>query len=234
MENNQSKSSKLSDSKLVPSSRTAPVDNLNSLLLRLQHYPWLTWIGVWILLLGITVISILSLTHPISLHQEPEPTVATTTEKPSQTSPIPIWLVGATALIATGSFVIFKRLKSASQSAKHKHSFGRSLTRRQQRKIILQAHLAPIQPELLPAPMPVEIPVVTLPLKDSHPLDAGELLAAPDCPDSDLITTYSNTESEPVVTVLPPEEFGVKQESLAEMMDIRKYRSLASILENEE
>lgn len=231
MENNQSKSSELSDSKLVPSSRTAPGDNLNSLLLLLKHYPWLTWIGVWILLLSITAISILSLTHPISLQQEPEPTVAATTEKSSQTSPM--WLVSAAALIATGSVVIFKRLKSGSQSAKHKYSFGRSLTRRQQRKILLQGHLAPTQPELLPAPMPVEIPVVTLPLKD-HPLESGELLAAPDCPDSDLIANYSNTESEPVVTVLPPEEFRVKQESLAEMMDIRKYRSLASILQNEE
>lgn len=231
MENNQSKSSELSDSKLVPSSRTAPGDNSNSLLLLLKHYPWLTWIGVWILLLGITAISILSLTHPISLQQEPEPTVATTTETSSQVSPM--WLVSA-ALIATGSFVIVKRLKSGSQSAKHQPSFGRSLTRRQQRKILLQAHISPTQPESLPAPMPVEIPIVTLPLIESHPLESSKLLAAPDSPDSDLIANYSNTESEPVVTVLPPEEFSVKQESLAEMMDIRKYRSLVSILQNEE
>jgi hypothetical protein len=231
MENNQSKSSELSDSKLVPSSRTRS-NNLNSLLVLLKHYPWLTWVGVWILLLGITAISILSLTHPINLQQEPEPTIATT--ETSSDSASPMWLLGA-VLIATGSFVIFKRLKSGSESAKHKPSFGRSLTRRQQRKLLLQGHLAPTQPEPPPAAMLVQIePVVNLPLKDHLP-DAGELLAVPDdLPASDLIANYLDAESEPVVTVLPPEEVGEKQESLAEMMDIRKYRSLASILQNEE
>jgi hypothetical protein len=62
-------------------------------------------------------------------------------------------------------------------------------------------------------------------LGDRPPLSASNLMA-----DNCL-----NAESEPMVTVLPPEESTLvesEEESLAEMMDIRRHRSLASILQN--
>ena len=72
-----------------------------------------------------------------------------------------------------------------------------------------------------------------VPLRESHTLNSDEkMFVAPgdriSTPDNNL-----NTELEPVVTVLPPEESDVldsADESLVELMDIRKHRSLSSIL----
>jgi hypothetical protein len=72
-----------------------------------------------------------------------------------------------------------------------------------------------------------------VPLRESHALNSDEkmFVALGDrfsIPDNNL-----NTELEPVVTVLPPEESDLLDsvdESLAELMDIRKHRSLSSIL----
>lgn len=248
MENNQStqQSSELGDSNLVRSSRrkTPLSDNLNSLLMLFKRWNWLTWVGAWVLLLAITTISILSLVYPISLSQEPEPkTVAAEnpTETSSQTGSPLLWIVGATALtFAATSLVIFKRLNSSSHSDIRRRSSRRSLTRRQQRKL-LQGHSSPTQPVLSStAPMPGEIEPVVLPPED-HLVDSGEESLAqmlgdrPPLSASDLTADKSlNAESEPVVTVLPPESSHLvdSEESLAEMMDIRKHRSLASILQN--
>ncbi|MBW4637743.1 MAG: hypothetical protein KME05_05820 [Gloeocapsa sp. UFS-A4-WI-NPMV-4B04] len=76
-----------------------------------------------------------------------------------------------------------------------------------------------------------EVPEV--PLRDSHALNSDEkMFAEPDdrisTPDNNL-----NAQLEPVVTVLPPEESDLldsADKSLAELMDIRKHRSLSSIL----
>ncbi len=260
MENNQSTqqpSSELSYSKLHRSSRrkTPLSNNLNTLLLLLNRSSWLIWGGMWLLLLALSAIAILSLIHPINLKQEePEPkTVAT--EKPPETSSqtsssIHLWLVGAAALtFAAGSLVIFKRLNSSSQSPKlRKRSSGRALTRRKQRKILLQGHssastsLEPLSPT---APMAAEIePVVMLPPEESHSLDSGEeslaemLDSCPPFAASENLTADNclNAESEPVVTVLPPEEsnpLDSGSQSLADMMDIRKQRPLPSILRRE-
>lgn len=252
MENNQStqQSSELGDSKLVRSSRrTAPSNNLNSLLILFKGWNWLTWVGAWVLLLGIIAISILSLVYPISLSPEPEPkTVAAEnpTETSSQTSSLPLWVVGAAVTFAASSLVIFKRLNSSSHSDIRRRSSGRSLTRRQQRKLLVQGHSSsPTQPELLSptAPMPIQIePIVMLPPEESHLVDSGEESLAQMLGDrspssaSDLTAGKSlNAELEPVVTVLPPESshlVDLEEESLAEMMDIRRHRSLASILQN--
>lgn len=251
MKNNQNtqQSSELDDSKLVRSSRrTAPSDNLNSLLMLFKRWNWLTWVGAWVLLFGIMAISILSLVYPISLSQEPEPkTIAAENpnETSSQTSSLPLWVVGAAVTFA-GSLIIFKRLNSSSHSDIRRRSSGRSLTRRQQRKLLLQGHSSsPTQPELLSptAPMPVEIePVVILSPEESQLVNSEEESLAQMLGDrspsstSDLTAGKNLTaESEPVVTVLPPEAshlVNLAEESLAEMMDIRRHRSLASILQN--
>ena len=251
MENNQSKqqSSELGDSKLVRSSRRAPSDNLNSLLMLFKHWNWLTWVGAWVLLVAITAISILSLVYPISLSPEPEPKTAAAenpTETSSQTGSPLLWVVGAAVTFTAGSLVIFKWLSSSSHSGIRRRSSKRSLTRRQQRKILLQGHSSsPTQPELLSptALMPVEIePVVMLPLEESHLVDSGDESLAQMLGDRPPLSALDltadnclNAESEPVVTVLPPEESTLvdsEEESLAEMMDIRRHRSLASILQN--
>ncbi len=245
MENNQNtqQSSELGDSKLVRlSRRNAPSDNLNSLLMLFKRWNWLTWVGAWVLLLGITAISILSLVYPISLSPEPKTVAA---ENPTETSPKAgslLWAVGAAVTFA-GSLVIFKRLSSSSHSDIRRRSSERSLTRRQQRKLLLQGHSSSsTQPELLSptAPMPVEIaPVVMLPLEDL--VDSEESLAQmlgdrSPLSGSDLTAAKClNAESEPVVTVLSPESSQLvdsEEESLAEMMDIRRHRSLASILQS--
>lgn len=243
MENNQStqQSSELGYSKLTRSrQKTALLDNLNSLLTLFKHWPWLIWGGVGVLLLAIAAIAILSLTHPISLEQEPEPKPIAA-ERPIETSfqrdsYVPLWVVGAAALtFATGSLVIFKLLNSSSWSFKLRGSSGRALTRRQQRKLLLQGYSSVhTQPEPSPpAPISVEIePVVILPPEESHSLTSAEESLAEMLDDSSL-STSEIAESEPVVTVLPPENHLVDSgESLAEIMDIRKHRSLASILQN--
>ena len=249
MENNQSKqqSSELGDSKLVRSSRRAPSDNLNSLLMLFKHWNWLTWVGAWVLLVAITAISILSLVYPISLSPEPKTVAAENpTETSSQTGSPLLWVVGAAVTFTAGSLVIFKWLSSSSHSGIRRRSSKRSLTRRQQRNLLLQGHSSsPTLPELLSptAPMPVAIePVVMLPLEESHLVDSGDGSLAqmlgdrPPLSASNLMADNClNAESEPMVTVLPPEESTLvdsEEESLAEMMDIRRHRSLASILQN--
>lgn len=239
MKNNQStqQSSELGKSKLVRSRRTAPLDNLNFLLMLFKRWHWLAWVGAWLLLLGITAISILSLVYPISLSPEPEPkTVAT--ENPTETSSQTGSLLWVVAVTFAGSLVIFKWLNT-SHSDIRRRSSRRSLTRRQQRKL-LQGHSSPTQPVLSTTPMPGEIEPVVLPPED-HLVDSGEESLAQMLGDpspasaSDLTAGKSlNAESEPVVTVLPPESSHSvnSEESLAEMMDIRRHRSLASILQS--
>lgn len=243
MENNQSTqhSSELDYSKLARSSRSTLSNNLKSLLTLLKHWPWLIWGGVGVLLFAISAIAILSLTYPLSLEQE-EPTKPILAGEPTETSfrrasYVPLWVVGTAALtFAAGSLVIFKLLNSSSRSSKLRERYSRrSLTRRQQRKVLLQGHSSvPTQPEPSPLPtMPVEmVPVVMLPSQESYSLTLAEESLA-------ILGDHSpcsNAESEPVVTVLPPEENHLVdlEESLAEIMDIRKHRSLSSILQDSE
>lgn len=292
MENNQSTqqdSSQLDSSKErlnLPKSIGAA--NLKSLLNLIKRSPWLIWSGLWILLLVTSIISILSLTHPLGVEQEPESkpvAVEKPTEPPLQTGrrteslqtgrPI-LWLVGAAAItVAVGSLVILKRLNSSVKAPQLSNtSAKRGPTRRQQRKILLQenlSHQAPREP-LVDEIKPVETtpPVAAtdllhssvqslvvadnvsldanvrgnkslnrqtevpeVPLSESNALNSdAKMFVAPgdriSTPDNNL-----NAQLEPVVTVLPPEESELldsADESLAEVMDIRKYRSLSSIL----
>lgn len=279
MENNQSTqqgSSQLDSSKeRLNHRKSVGAAKLNSLLNLIKRSPWLVWSGLWILLLVTSVIAILSLTHPLGVEPEPESkpvAVEKPTETPLQTGRPVLWLVGAAAFtVAVGSLVILKRLNSSVKAPQLRNaSAKRGITRRQQRKILLQENLSP---QTHSEPVADEIkPVVTIPLiasqslassaqsllvpddvsldvnesgnnslnsqtevliKESHALNSDEKMFADpgdrfSTPDNNL-----NTELEPVVTVLPPEENDLLQsadESLAEVMDIRKYRSLSSIL----
>ena len=278
MENNQSTqqdSSHLGSSKKRLNHRkSVGAANLNSLLNLIKRSPWLVWSGLWILLLVTSVIAILSLTHPLGVEQEPESkpvAVEKPSETPSQTGRPILWLVGAAAFtVAASSLVILKRLNSSVKAPQLRNaSAKRGITRRQQRKILLQenshqAHSEPVADEIkLVGTIPLAASqslasgaqslVVAddvsldanvrgnnslnsqteVPLRESHALNSDEkMFAAPgdhfSTPDNNL-----NTQLEPVVTVLPPEESDLldsADESLAEVMDIRKYRSLSSIL----
>ncbi len=279
MENNQSTqqdSSQLDSSKeRLNHRKSVGAANLNSLLNLIKRSPWLIWSGLWILLLVTSVIAILSLTHPLGVEQEPESkpvAVEKPTETPLQTGRPILWLVGAAAFtVAVGSLVILKRLNSSVKAPQLGSAFAkRGITRRQQRKLLLQenlsyqAHSEPVADEIKPVKtMPLAASqslhsgaqslVVAddvsldfngsgnnslnnqteVPLKESHALNSDEkMFAAPGdrsfTPDNNL-----NAQLEPVVTVLPPEESDLldsADESLAEVMDIRKYRSLSSIL----
>lgn len=282
MENNQStqhNSSQLNDSKEHLNRPSVGTNNLNSLLNLIKRSPWLIWSGLWILLLATSVIAIFSLTHPLGVEQEPESkpvAVEKPTEKPVQPGRPVLWLAGAAALsVGIGSLVILKRLNSSVQAPQLRASAKRGLTRRQQRKLLLQENLSPqthSEPVSPNIPLADEIkPVATMPLaahqgidsgaqsrvvaddfsldadvrgnnsinsqtevplKESHALNSNEkMFAAGDrslTPDNNL-----NAELEPVVTVLLPEESDLvdsADESLAEVMDIRKHRSLSSIL----
>lgn len=291
MENNQSTQQDLSQldssKERLNHRKSVGAANLNSLLKLIKRSPWLIWSGVWILLLVTSVIAILSLTHPLGVEQEPESkpvAVEKQTKPPLQTGkpteslqtgrPI-LWLVGAAAFtVAVGSLVLLKRLNSSVKAPQLGNaSAKRGITRRQQRKILLQenvSHQAPREPvadEIKPVgTIPVaasqllhssaqsllvadnvsldanvrgnkslnsqtEVPEV--PLRENHALNYDEkMFVAPgdriSTPDNNL-----NAQLEPVVTVLPPEESDLldsADESLAEVMDIRKYRSLSSIL----
>lgn len=182
----------------------------NSLLDLFKRHPWLFWSGVWVLLLSaaalISSIAILSLTHTgRTAHEEPQPTPIAT-ENPAKTSQTnnvsSLWVLGAIALTCgAGYLVISKRLNSS--SPRLAKPLKRSSARTPTRRQRRRRSLQGLPPVSTP---PEPIPTVTSPV----PADV-----------------------EPVVTVLPPEEIrplDSGEESLAEMMDIRKQRSLSSIL----
>lgn len=213
MENNEStqqQSSELSDSKLAqPSRRPTQLATLNFLLKLLKRWPWLVWTGVWAFLLLVTAIAIFSLTYTGGVQQkEPEPTP--TAENPAETSsqtgsPMPLLLLGAVALTCVaGSLVIVKRrLATSSQQPTKLRQRQRSSARGLTRR--------QQRKQLLQDPPPVPTP--------------------PEEPQPPVAPVPAETE--PVVTVLPPEEshpLDAGEESLVEMMDIRKNRSLSSLL----
>lgn len=220
MENNQS--TQQSSAKLTQSNRRPrQTVNWNFLLTLLKHSPWLIWVGVLVLLFAISFNAISSLIYGSNLPQaEPQPTPVTT-QKPvktsSQTSSYPhLWLFGAVALsCVAGSLVIYKRLNSSQPHQRRLRSSGRALTRRQQRKRTIKA-----------------LPSERNSRSTTRQRQTSSISTAVESP---LPSTPVLDKSEPVVKVLTPEEsqpIDSGEESLAEMMDIRKQRSLSSILQN--
>lgn len=211
MENNQTtqqQSSESSDSKLAQSNPVGKPTGLNSVFALLNHRPWLIWSGVMAFLLAITAIALFSLTHTGNVEQELEPTPVAG-ENPAATSsqtgnPMTLWLLGAVALsCAAGSLVIYKRLNDPSRSGKLRKRVKRSSAQVLTRRQQRQQRLQ----ESPPVPTPVVEPLA--------------------------VVAPVPVETEPVVTVVPPEEshpLDSGEESLAEMMDIRKQRPLSSIL----
>lgn len=239
MDNHQStqQSAELDYSEVTQSKRRHTSGNKNFLMAMLRHYPWLIWGGMWILLLLISIISIISLTHPLGVEQEEPQQKPVAVAKPIKISPqtdrtLPLLVLSATAFTLTAGSLVIIKLRYSTRSPK------RSLTRRQQRKLMLEAQASSAtqsQPLTPPAPMPVQRVTV---LPSEKPLDAG-VIEVPDdslpASATDNSTPGKDLKPEPLVTVLPPEENDLAEadeELLAEKMDIRKHRSLSSILQD--
>lgn len=207
----QQQSPDLKHSKLARTDRRPKLLPPNLLVALLKRYPWLLWSGMWVLLLSaaafISSIAIFSLMHTGRVaHQElPQPIATENPAKASQTtSTMFLWVLGAVALTCSAAgYLASQRSNSSSSSAKPEKPVKRSAARIPTRRQRRRRS----RRELLPSPPPPEPKPITPPVP---------------------------AEIEPVVTVLPPEEshpLDTGEESLAEMMDIRKQRSLSSILD---
>ncbi len=182
------------------------------------HYPWLFLAGVLLMFLGGGALSIYSLGYvdegikrkeSETLQAEvipPKPPAQTQESK----NPIPLWMVAAIALsCASGCLVILKVLNRPKQKQKVKRQVvNRDEIRLAQRRFqVMEARL----PKRKTPPRPPgarRTPIMAMPPQKPKP--------------------------KPVVTVLPPEHnFKPNQEnqdSLADVMDIRKQTSLSSML----
>ncbi len=234
MENNQSSQkqrSKTSDSQADPTRFHPRVikDAWNSSGKLLKNNPWLIFGGISVLLFSLAGMSIMSLTYVKHTAQE-VPESATLVkedvpEPPQQGKPTDLWLlVAIAASCAVGSLLIFKHLNRTLAPSKPKSRVKSSgiqveksaLREKQVRKTIPpQPVSVTVQKSLQP------MPVASLPPK----------LVPKTAPPMPMTPTLAKTQ--PVMTVLPPEstyKLDRQDTSLADVLDIRKQRSLSSIL----
>lgn len=187
MENKQTtkkqKPSESSYSQLTPS-RHRQVELAGSYFLRelIRRCPWLVWMGVGAFLLMIISISIQSIFRPVFVsNEEPAPAPVVKTNPTAPTSnPVPWWLLGGFALgSAVSAIAIARRLHSSSQSQiyqRFQSASTRTLTRRQQRKLMLQGK----QQTLITPPAALEPVAETLPAASEQPLLEDQLLELPE------------------------------------------------------
>ncbi len=183
-----------------------------------MHYPWLFLAGVLLMFLGGGALSIYSLGYvdesikrkdSETLQAEVIPPQAPAGNEESK-NPIPLWMVAAIALsCASGCLVILKVLNRPRKKQKVKRQVvNRDEIRLAQRRF--QAMEARLPKRKAPArpPGPRRTPIMAMPPQKPQP--------------------------KPVVTVLPPEHNfkpnQQNQDSLADIMDIRKQTSLSSML----
>ncbi len=183
------------------------------------HYPWLFLAGLLLMFLGGGALSIYSLGYvdeslkrkeSETLQAEVIPPKAPDQTEESNKNPIPLWMVAAIALsCASGCLVILKVLNRPKQKQKLKRQVvNRDEIRLAQRRF--QAMEARLPKRKAPARPPGarRTPIMAMPPQKPQP--------------------------KPVVTVLPPEHNfqpnQTNQDSLADVMDIRKQTSLSSML----
>ena len=227
MQNTQSVQQESSEVKeSVPiSDKNEPASKINRFknvaIYLFMHYPWLFLAGVLLMFLGGGALSIYSLGYvdeiekrkdSETLQAEVIPPKAPRHETEENKNPIPLWMVAAIALsCASGCLVILKVLNRPKQKQKVKRQVvNRNEIRLAQRRFqVMEARL----PKRKTPPRPPgarRTPIMAMPPQKPKP--------------------------KPVVTVLPPEHnFKPKpnqqnQDSLADVMDIRKQTSLSSML----
>lgn len=175
----------------------------------IQNHSLAFWGGLWVTLIVLGSMATLGLLSPSSLKEEvsqPKPTLETIqqlppTSKPKPKEDLPLSLFGGVVLgCAAGSFLVTQVLKHASK----RH---RSAKRLKPTKRVRKKRRPSAKP---PRPSP----------KARHVIETE-----PTYP----ITDYR----EPSITVLPPEQphpLDGGKENLADLLDLRKRQSLASLM----
>lgn len=246
MSNNQSTQPSPQLSKQKPPSRR------NRQFELLRNHPWLLLVVVGALLAAISALAISSLVSigGVSGDNPAQTTIntdeATQFSEPAETKSIN-WLL-AIVIFGAGGVVIYRRIKTSGMPNFSWRAARGRLTRRQQRKLLLQQSKAAAfavepQPVAIIKP-PITEAVATEDIDSSHNLES-QIIVLPQeeiAVDADLnslvepevITgSLDSNPEETVVTILPPEKeepIDPRTRSLAEMMDIRKHLSLYAIL----
>jgi len=206
MDNKQSiqdQPSEESESWLAQSSRRqiALSARLNSLLELIKHRPRLVLSGTWVFLVAIAAIAALSLSHTNREEQASQPTLVAA-ENPAKTSS---QMGSPMPLWLLGTVALTFGAGSLVIYKQLNRSSRRQLHQGNQNS---------------------SAPVLT------HPTEREKSSLEPIMPVSAAVGPLMPAETESEVMVLPPEEsdrHDLPEESLAEMMDIRKQLSLASI-----
>ncbi|MBW4615546.1 MAG: hypothetical protein KME21_20170 [Desmonostoc vinosum HA7617-LM4] len=196
----------------LTNSKSISIKSSSILINLVAHHPWLLFTGLLAMLLGSAAVALYSISHVGRVAEEepekiPEVVVEQPITTPSENSnPTPLWMVAAIALsCGSGCLIIFRLFNRSKQPLKvPKPSINRH-----------QAHLTqsryPKTEPRLPKNPPVFVPQQQL-----------------------TPVTPLTAKSKPLVTVLPPEHkhhLDKRQESLAELLDIRKQSSLSTILQ---
>lgn len=222
----------------------------------LKNHPWLLLVVLAALSVAIAALAISSLvsTGRVAGDKPAQTTINTdeTTQfsEPVKTKPIN-WLLAIVILGvgSAGAVVIYRRIKTSGMPNFSWRTARGRLTRRQQRKLLLQqSKTAAFTVESQPVAV-VESPLIkdvvtednnstsnlepeaiALPLEEIG-VDAD--LTSP--AETEIITANVDSNLEALVTILPPESeepVDPSTRSLAEMMDIRKHLSLSAILQD--
>lgn len=249
MSNNQSTQQSPQLSKQEPPSRR------NRQFELLKHHPWLLLVVVGALLAVIAAIAVSSL---VSIGRVTEDKTAQTTinsdeatqfSEPIKTKSIN-WLLVIVILGvgSAGGVVFYRRIKTSGIPNFSWLAARGRLTRRQQRKLLLQQSKAAAftvepQPVAIIEP-PITEAVASQDIDSSHNLESQIIVLPLDeiAVDADLTSpveleiitdSLDSNSKESLVTILPPENeqaIDPRTRSLAEMMDIRKHLSLTAIL----
>ena len=213
MENSQSVQRELTQvTKLKPeltNSKSGLIGGSNIFIYLLTQHPLLLLTGLLTMFLGTATLAIYSLGYAGGGEQAEPEEIPAVVEKPIKTpsetsNPTPLWMVAAIALsCASGCFIILRLLQRPSPSQKVRKHINHH-----------QASVTPSRHQRL-EPQTPKNPPIFVPLEPLKPI------------------TPMQAKTKPLVTVLPPEHrhpLDNNQESLADLMDIRKQKSLSSIL----
>ncbi|MUL38489.1 hypothetical protein [Gloeocapsopsis dulcis] len=232
----QQSSQQRSDLQLARARRrgSAKSTALNSLFALLLS-PWLLWPLLWLILLLATTLSIFSLTFTgfVDRVETPVPLVVQTPDTAtSGSNRIAIWVVGAIVVCAVGYGIVFRQLQGSSQPKRQRRQRTR---KRLPRKVRPRVKSTGVEPTIS---VPTPEPPVKVTESVEPPIAKIREPQIPEPPITDVKETIpvsdgNGSGEDPKVTILPPEEIqsvNVTRVLLAEMMDIRKHRSLSSIL----
>ncbi|MDJ0735516.1 MAG: hypothetical protein QNJ47_15890 [Nostocaceae cyanobacterium] len=176
----------------------------------LTHYPWLLFIGFLGIFAGSSVVALRSLTHVEKLtNLEPEPikvkVVKANTTTSEDSNPIPLWMVGAIVLsCASGCLILFRWLNHRVPKQQKTRKNSQRHHKRSEQRHYQKLNLPPVK----------NPPSVVPPFAQKHQFKI-------------------QPKKKPTVTILPPDrklQQNQNQESLADVLDIRKQSSLSAIL----